>query len=120
MSCNNILSHSSDLFDLVQLLLHESYALPSLTYSTSAFKFSETQIASLNICWNSVFRRNFHFNRWESVKFLFVVYVGLISGLQLSTKLYLSNFVKTLLLEKCLKPLGFKKVYKILHFKQMI
>ena len=29
MSCNNILSHSSDLCDLVQLQLHESYVLPT-------------------------------------------------------------------------------------------
>ena len=67
MSCNNILSHSSDLYDLVQLQLHESYVLPTLTYATDAIKVSETQIASLNACWNSIYRRIFHFNRWKSV-----------------------------------------------------
>ena len=57
MSSNTIFSHSSDLCDLVQLQLHESYVLPTLTYATAAIKLSETQIASLNACWNSVYRR---------------------------------------------------------------
>ena len=54
MSCNNILRHSGDLCDLVQLQLHESYVLPTLTYTTEEIKLSETQIASRNACWNSV------------------------------------------------------------------
>ena len=73
MSCNNILRHSSDLCDLVQQLqLHESYALPTLTYATAAIKLSETQIASLNACWNSVYIRIFHCNRWNQLNVLFV------------------------------------------------
>ena len=39
-----------------------------ITYVTTAVKLSDTKIASLNTCWNSVFRYLiFHFNRWESV-----------------------------------------------------
>ena len=93
MSCNNIWSHSSDFCDLVQLQLHESYVLPTLTYATAAIKLSEMQIASLNAYWNSVYRRIFHFNRWESVKY-FIRGLGRLDfrhlRLQLSTKLYLS------------------------------
>ena len=68
MSCNNILSHTRDIFDPVQLQLHESYVLHTLTYVTGAIKLSKRQIASLNACWNSVYRRIFHFDRWESVR----------------------------------------------------
>ena len=35
MYCNNILSHSSGLCDLVQLQLHDSYVLPTDTYATA-------------------------------------------------------------------------------------
>ena len=38
MSCNNIVSHASSRCDLVQLQLHESYVLPTLTYATAAIK----------------------------------------------------------------------------------
>ena len=73
--------------------MHESYVLPTLTYATAAIKLSETQIASLNACWNSVYRRIFHFNRWESLK-CFIRGLGRLDfrhlRLQLSTKLYLS------------------------------
>ena len=47
MSCNYIVRHSSGLCDIVQLQLHESYALPTLSYATASITFSETQIASL-------------------------------------------------------------------------
>ena len=94
MFCNNISSHSSDLCDLAQLQLHESYVLRTLTYATAAIKLSEMQIASLNACWNSAYRRIFHFNRWESVK-CFIRGLGRLDfrhlRLQLSTKLYLST-----------------------------
>jgi hypothetical protein len=52
----------------VQLSLQESYSLPILTYAISALNLSIKQSAELNACWNSVYRRIFGFNRWESVK----------------------------------------------------
>ena len=73
--------------------MQESYVLPTLTYATAAIKLSETQIASLNKCWNSVFRRILHFNRLESVK-CFIRGLGRLDFrhlcLQLSIKLYLT------------------------------
>ena len=70
-----------------------AYVFPTLTYATAGIKLSETQIASLNACRNSAFKRIFHFNRWESVK-CFIQGLGRRDfrdlRLQLSTKLYLS------------------------------
>ena len=124
MSCNDILSHSSGLCDLVQLQLHETYILPTLTYATSAIKLSETQLASLNACWDSVFRLIFHFNRWQSVK-CFILGLGRLDfrhlRLQLSTKLYMSlQLCKNSVVREVFKILTFSKVYKIPHFKQMV
>ena len=111
MSCNNIVSHSSSLCDLVQLQLHESYVLPTLTYATAAIKLSETQIASLNACWNSVFRGIFHFNHWESVK-CFIHGLGRLDfrhlRLKLSTKLYMNM--------KLCKNSVVREVFKIFTF----
>ena len=90
MSYNNILSHSVISYNCNCM---NRMFLPTLTYSVAATKLSETQIDSLNACWNSVYRRSFHFNRWESVK---CVIRGLDRldfrhlRLQLSTQLYLS------------------------------
>ena len=39
MYCNNILSHFSDLCDLVQLQMHEAYALSARTYATAAHTY---------------------------------------------------------------------------------
>jgi len=50
------------------LTLHESYCLPILTYASAAVSFSLKQLHDLNVCWNSVYRTVFGFNRWESVR----------------------------------------------------
>ena len=118
MSCNNILSHSSDLCNLVQLQLHESYVLRTLTYATAAIKLSETQIASLNASWNSAYRRIFHFNRWESVK-CFIRGLGRVDfrhlRSQLSTKHYLSmQLCKNSVVREVLKIFMFSKEFT--HF----
>jgi hypothetical protein len=65
---NNIRSHATNLEQLTQLSLIESYCLPLLTYATSAMRFTQCQLRELNVCWNSVYRVIFGFNRWESVK----------------------------------------------------
>ena len=54
--------------DLIKLSLMESYCLPILTYATVSMKMSQVQINDLNACWNSVYRRIFGFNKWESVR----------------------------------------------------
>ena len=38
-------------------------------------KLSQAQVSNLNACWNSVYRRIFGFNRWESVR-IFINGIG--------------------------------------------
>ena len=114
MSCNNILNHSSDLCDLVQLPLHESYVLPTLTYVTAAIKVSETQIA----VWmhvGTLYIGVFDFNRGESVK-CFSRGLGRLDfrylRLQLSTKLYLSmQLCKNSVVREVFKTFMFSKEF---------
>ena len=68
MSCNCILGNSRTMDDIVKLNLIESYCLPVLTYATEALRLTNSQLNDLNACWNSVYRRIFGFNRWESVR----------------------------------------------------
>jgi len=42
------------------------FCLPILQYVNGAFRFYQPQIAKLNVYWNSIFRKIFLFNRWES------------------------------------------------------
>ena len=65
---NNICSHTKPLEEVVQLTLHESYCLPLLTYAAGAVSYNQRQVHDLNVCWNTVYRIVFNFNRWESVK----------------------------------------------------
>ena len=102
---------TSRMFCLHLLMLQR----PTLTYATAAIKFSETQIASLNACWNSVFRRIFHFNRWESVK-CFIPSLDRLDikhlRLQLSTKLYLSvQLCKNSVVREVFKTCTFSKEF---------
>jgi len=67
-ACNCVISNSHNTNELIQLQLQESYCLPILTYAAPAFNADVCVTKDLNVCWNSVYRRLFHFNRWESVK----------------------------------------------------
>ena len=58
-------SHATD--ELLQLELHESFCLPLLQYAMCAVRLSSSQLASLNSCWNIVFRRIFKFRKYDSV-----------------------------------------------------
>jgi len=69
-----ILGNTNTIDDLVKLKLMESYCLPILTCASVALKLSNAQVDELNSSWNSVYRRIFKFNRWESVR-------GFINGL---------------------------------------
>jgi hypothetical protein len=64
---NCVFNHSSGLDDLLQLYLQQSYCLPILQYAMSALRLSQTQIRSLNACWNDADRKIIKFHRWESV-----------------------------------------------------
>jgi hypothetical protein len=68
VSCNCILGNTKTMNDIIRLNLMEAHCLPILTYATGAMKLSCTQSAELNACWNSVYRRIFGFNKWESVR----------------------------------------------------
>jgi len=65
---NSIYAHAKDLDEVVHLTLQESYCLPILTYAAVAVKYTARQEQELNAAWNSVYRRIFGFNKWESVK----------------------------------------------------
>lgn len=67
-ACNSIYSVAKYCNELTHLALQESYCLPILLYGVSAICLNVSQSNSLNSCWNSVFRKIFGFNRWESVK----------------------------------------------------
>jgi len=67
-ACNAIYSQSARMDNILQLSLMESYCLPILTYAASAVTYKTRQLDELNSCWNSVYRKIFGFNRWESVR----------------------------------------------------
>ena len=50
------------------------YSSSILTYSIAALDLKVKQLAELNVCWNSVYRRLFWYDKWESVR-------GCINGL---------------------------------------
>ena len=57
LSCNCILSNSSNLCELVQLHLQQAYLLPILTYAIVASRISDKQLEDLHASWNLVYRR---------------------------------------------------------------
>jgi len=67
-ACNCVLSNSHHTNELIQLQLQESYCLSILTYAFPGLRANASQVRELNVCWNSVYRKIFHYNRWESVK----------------------------------------------------
>jgi len=67
-ACNSILGNSHSLDELIQLQLQESFCLPLLEYSLCAVRLTNSQCADLNSCWNIVFRRIFHFRKFDSVR----------------------------------------------------
>ena len=75
ISCNCNLSNFSNLYELAQLHIQQTYSLPILTYDIAAINKSDKQSKEINASWNSVYRRIFKFHRWESVK-LFIYGLG--------------------------------------------
>ena len=67
-ACNSINSHANTFDEILQLSLHESYCLPLLTYASAAMSLTNQQVNELNVCWNTMYRLVFKFNRWESVR----------------------------------------------------
>ena len=67
-ACNSIYAHAKDLDEVMHLTLQECYCLPILTYAAVAVKYTVRQEDELNAACNSVYRRIFGFNKWESVR----------------------------------------------------
>ena len=65
---NSILSHSHGMSEIVKLHLMESYCYPVLSYALECFHLSSTHMQQLNACWNSVYRKIFHYKPWTSVR----------------------------------------------------
>jgi hypothetical protein len=72
---NSILGNSHSLDQLIQLQLQESFCLPLLQYGLCAVRLTSSQCADLNCCWNTVYRRIFHFRKYDSVK-MFIAGLG--------------------------------------------
>ena len=88
VACNSILGKAKCLNDIIKLSLMESYCLPILSYATVAMKLTHAQICDLNACWNSVYRRIFGFNKWESVR-VFIHDMGRLDFCHLRDQAYL-------------------------------
>ena len=67
-SVNMIFSNCKYASDMVKLSLLESHCLPILLYSVEVLNLPRFQQKEMNSWWNSVYRKIFHYNKWESVK----------------------------------------------------
>ena len=67
-SVNCIIGKTKCINERIRLALMESHCLSVLLYSCAALGYNNQQISDLNACWNSVYRRIFGFNKWESVR----------------------------------------------------
>ena len=67
---NQILSKCTFTSDLVKLSLLESYALPVLMYAVESLNLPTLDLITINSWWNSVYRKIFHYHKWESVRLL--------------------------------------------------
>src|SRR5277367_850174 len=68
MSVNSILSKCKYTNDIVKLQLLESHCLPIIMYATECLDLKPSQMKEVNSWWNSVYRKIFGYNKWESVK----------------------------------------------------
>src|SRR5271155_3665034 len=98
MAVNSILSNCKYTSDIVKLELLETHSLLILLYAVECINISKTQCRDLNSWWNSVYRKIFGYNKWESVKEL----IFLMGRLNV---LYLVN-IRQLLFIKRLSILG--------------
>lgn len=67
-ACNCIFAQADKTNEILHLSLQEYYCLPILMYASSGCSFSKRQLSELNSCWNTLYRKIFNFNKWESVK----------------------------------------------------
>ena len=93
-SVNSILSKCTFTSDLVKLSLLESHSLPILLYAVESLNLSAAQLTELNSWWNSVYRKIFNFNKWESVKLL-IALLGRLDFVHICN-LKMMNFIRTM------------------------
>ena len=67
-SCNCIFGNLNCMHEILKLNMIETFCMPILLYASAALKLSKTQTSDINASWNSVYRRIFGFNKWESVR----------------------------------------------------
>lgn len=70
VSVNIILSKCSYVSEPAKLKLMETHCLPILLYAIESMNFNPVLLKDINMWWNSVYRKIFKFNKWESVKCL--------------------------------------------------
>ena len=109
VACNCSLGKAKCLDDMIKLSLMESYCLPILTYATVAMKLSPVQISDLNACWNSVYRRIFGFNKWESVR----VFINGIGRLDFC---HLKDYLRLKFISSGIMSLNVPFAYAIIQF----
>jgi hypothetical protein len=95
-SVNAILSKCKYSSELVNLQLVESHCLPILLFAVESMNLKTNQVKELNSWWNSVFRKIFLYNKWESVKEL----IMLLQRLDVVHLIYLRRLK---FLKKCVK-----------------
>ena len=72
---NKLFSKLGYVDELIRLQLAERYCLPLLLYSSVPARLTKQQVNDVNIAWNSIYRKCFGFNKWESVR-LFIHGLG--------------------------------------------
>lgn len=97
-SVNSVLNSARYMSDLIKLELCEKMCLPLLLYCAESLFFCTKQMNDMNSWWNSVYRKIFSYNRWESVKPI----IAMLNRLDLRHILYL----KTIKFLKMLKDNG--------------
>ena len=94
---------------MVKLQLLENHCLRILLYASECLHLKTADIKEINSWWNSVYRKIFGYNKWESVK-------GLICSLNRLDVHHLINlrrlsFLKRMTLAASLCNNSFNKVY---------
>lgn len=68
IAVNTILSKCKFTSDVVKLELMEMQCLPILMYGSESLNLGASQLSQINSWWNSVYRKLFGYNKWESIK----------------------------------------------------
>ena len=71
-SANSILNAPHSSSEPVMLKLLFSFCVPHLTYASDVISYSARQMQPMNVALNDCIRRIFGYNRWESVRFLWL------------------------------------------------